>query len=141
MKGNTVVILHRLTIAAGLTLLASAAVNAAHHEKETIAPAAAAGQVIVVYEWPCRDTEAAVGILKKLIAYEAGATPIPYSSVPVVHNPYNVGAVDVHSSMESFEKAGKWQANDTQWQEMLQEMATGCGSPVENLDVKVLPTR
>jgi hypothetical protein len=69
--------------------------------------------------WPCGDTGAAVGILRKLIAYEAGATPIPYSSVPVVHNAYSVGAVDVHSSLEAFEEAGEWQANDMQWQEMM----------------------
>ena len=132
---------HRLVIAVALTCLVSTLANAAHHEKEAIAPAATAGQVIVVYDWPCRDPEAAVVVLRKLIAYEADATPIPYSSVPVIHNAYNVGAVDVHASMESFEKAGAWQAGDAMWQEMIEEMAKVCASPVENLSVTVLPTR
>ena len=130
----------RVVLGAVLALFFSAAASAAHHEsKQAIAPAATAGQVIVIYEWPCRDPEAAVVILKKLIAYEADATPIPYSSVPVIHNAYNVGAVDVHSSLESFEKAGDWQSGDATWQEMLQEMAAVCESPVENLSVTVLP--
>jgi hypothetical protein len=50
------------------TLMVSGIVMAGHHEKgEAIAPAASAGQIMMMYHWPCADNDEGMSSLKGLI--------------------------------------------------------------------------
>ena len=87
-------------------LMISATVAAGHHEKdEGPLLAAKPGQMMIVYYWPCADSEKGLSLLKEMIAYERDASPHPYSAAPAIHSDGAVVSVDVHSSAESMEKA------------------------------------
>ena len=78
-------------------MLMSNSAIAGHHEKAgNLMPAAMAGQVVVAYEVPCTNPAAGADSLKALIAYEASASPVAYSSVATTIGETKVGAVDVH---------------------------------------------
>ena len=126
---------------AALAIAASLAAGiavAGHHEKgEHISLAAQPGQIMVVYHWPCADTDAGLTLIKEMIAYERDASPYPYSAAPAVHEDGALVSVDVHGSAESMEKAFAWQAEDTTWQAQFAAMAAACGS-ADDLTTNVL---
>jgi hypothetical protein len=120
------------------TLMVSGIVMAGHHEKgEAITPAASAGQIMMMYHWPCADNDEGMSSLKGLIAYERDASPYKYSAAPAVHEDGALVSVDVHPSSESMDKALAWQEADEVWQSMFAEMAEACGS-ADDITVTVL---
>ena len=120
------------------TLLISATAAAGHHEKgEGPMLAAKPGQIVIVYYWPCADTDKGMSELKEMIAYERGASPHPYSAAPAIHSDGALVSVDVHSSAESMEKAVAWQEADAAWQAQFAKMEAACGS-ADDLSVNVL---
>ena len=119
-------------------LMISATVAAGHHEKdEGPLLAAKPGQMMIVYYWPCADSEKGLLLLKEMIVYERDASPHPYSAAPAIHSDGAVVSVDVHSSAESMEKAVAWQGADATWQAKFAEMEAACGS-VDDLSTNVL---
>ena len=121
-----------------MTLLISATAAAGHHEKgEGPMLAAKPGQIVIVYYWPCADADEGMSELKKMIAYERGASPHPYSAAPAIHSDGALVSVDVHSSAESMEKAVAWQEADAAWQAQFAKMEAACGS-ADDLSVNVL---
>ncbi len=121
-----------------LALMVSGIAIAGHHEKgEAIAPAASAGQVMMMYHWPCADKDKGLSLLKRMIAYERDASPYPYSAAPALHQDGALVSVDVHASNESMANATAWQETDEVWQSIFWEMAEACGS-ADDLSVTVL---
>ena len=92
---------------------------------------------MVVYHWPCADTDAGLTLIKEMIAYERDASPYPYSAAPAMHEDGALVSVDVHGSAESMEKAFAWQAEDATWQAQFAAMAAACGS-ADDLTTNVL---
>ena len=127
------------TTALGLmALLISATAVAGHHEKgEGPQLAAKPGQIVIVYHWPCADADKGMSLIKEMIAYERDASPYPYSAAPAIHADGALVSVDVHSSIESMEKAVAWQEADAEWQAQFAKMAAACGS-ADDLTVNVL---
>ena len=111
---------------------------AGHHEdREGVALAAQPGQIMIVYHWPCADADKGMSLIKEMIAYERDASPYPYSAAPAIHADGALVSVDVHSSIESMEKAVAWQEADAEWQAQFAKMAAACGS-ADDLTVNVL---
>ena len=127
------------TIALALmALLMSATAAAGHHEKgEGPMLAAKPGQVVIVYYWPCANTDKGMSLIKEMIAYERDASPYPYSAAPAIHADGALVSVDVHSSAQSMEKAVAWQETDATWQAQFAKMEAACGS-ADDLSVNVL---
>jgi hypothetical protein len=128
----------KTTALALMALLLSATVVAGHHEKgEGPQLAAKPGQIVIVYHWPCADADKGMSLIKEMIAYERDASPYPYSAAPAIHADGALVSVDVHSSIESMEKAVAWQEADAEWQAQFAKMAAACGS-ADDLTVNVL---
>ena len=109
-----------------------------HKENQMLAPVASEGQVIVMYEVPCSNMEAGLATLKTLIAYEAEASPIAYSSSPVIISSGVMGAVDLHLSEASMEKAIAWQESDAKWKDLQAKSIEACSINVEDIKATVL---
>ena len=119
-------------------LLMSNSAIAGHHEKAgTLMPAAMAGQVVVAYEVPCANPAAGADSLKALIAYEASASPVAYSSVATTIGDAKVGAVDVHRSTGAMEQAFSWQEQDETWLSMQADALALCGADLESIGMSV----
>ena len=115
-------------------LMVSSISFAAHHkEPQTLSPVASEGQVIVMYEVPCSNMDAGLAALKTLIAYEAEASPITYSSSPVMIREGVMGAVDLHLSASSMEKAIAWQDGDAKWQALQATSFEICNINIDEL--------
>ena len=128
----------KTTALALMALLISAAAVGGHHEKgESPQLAAKPGQIVIVYHWPCADADKGMSLIKEMIAYERDASPYPYSAAPAIHADGALVSVDVHSSIESMEKAVAWQEADAEWQAQFAKMAAACGS-ADDLTVNVL---
>ena len=128
----------KTTALALMALLMSATAAAGHHEKgEGPMLAAKPGQVVIVYYWPCADTDKGMSLIKEMIAYERDASPYPYSAAPAIHADGALVSVDVHSSAESMEKALAWQEADATWQAQFAKMEAACGS-ADDLTANVL---
>ena len=128
----------KTTALALMALLISAAAVGGHHEKgEGPQLAAKPGQIVIVYHWPCADANKGMSLIKEMIAYERDASPYPYSAAPAIHADGALVSVDVHSSIESMEKAVAWQEADAEWQAQFAKMAAACGS-ADDLTVNVL---
>ena len=128
----------KTTALALMALLISATAVGGHHEKdEGPKLAAKPGQIVIVYHWPCADTDKGMSLIKEMIAYERDASPYPYSAAPAIHADGALVSVDVHSSIESMEKAVAWQEADAEWQAQFAKMAAACGS-ADDLTVNVL---
>jgi len=128
----------KTTALALMALLISAAAVSGHHEKgEGPQLAAKPGQIVIVYHWPCADADKGMSLIKEMIAYERDASPYPYSAAPAIHADGALVSVDVHSSIESMEKAVAWQEADAEWQAQFAKMAAACGS-ADDLTVNVL---
>ena len=128
----------KTTALALMALLMSATAAAGHHEKgEGPMLAAKPGQVVIVYYWPCADTDKGMSLIKEMIAYERDASPHPYSAAPAIHADGALVSVDVHSSAQSMEKAVAWQETDATWQAQFAKMEVACGS-ADDLSVNVL---
>ena len=122
----------KTALLATATTLMSCIALAGHHEKGGhINLAAQPGQIMVVYHWPCADTDAGLKLIKEMIAYERDASPYPYSAAPAVHEDGALVSVDVHGSAESMENALAWQAEDATWQAQFAAMEAACGSADE----------
>jgi hypothetical protein len=128
----------KTTALALMALLISAAAVGGHHEKgESPQLAAKPGQIVIVYHWPCADADKGMSLIKEMIAYERDASPYPYSAAPAIHADGALVSVDVHSSIESMEKAVAWQEADAEWQAQFAKMSAACGS-ADDLTVNVL---
>ena len=128
----------KTTALALMALLISAAAVGGDHEKgEGPQLAAKPGQIVIVYHWPCADADKGMSLIKEMIAYERDASPYPYSAAPAIHADGALVSVDVHSSIESMEKAVAWQEADAEWQAQFAKMAAACGS-ADDLTVNVL---
>ena len=128
----------KTTALALMALLISAAAVSGHHEKgEGPQLAAKPGQIVIVYHWPCADADKGMSLIKEMISYERDASPYPYSAAPAIHADGALVSVDVHSSIESMEKAVAWQEADAEWQAQFAKMAAACGS-ADDLTVNVL---
>lgn len=107
--------------------------HSGHNETANrVAPAALSGQIVIVYHWPCANTEIGLSLLKTMISYERDASPHPYSAAPAIHQDGALVSIDVHTSKNSMEQAITWQNSDERWQSLFKEMAEVCGS-VEDL--------
>lgn len=118
-------------------LVSTVAVGGHHEEGEAPMAAATAGQIIVAYEVPCADPVAGAARLKALIAYEASASPVAYSSVATTIGNAKVGAVDVHSSMQAMDKAFAWQEQDDTWLAMQALSLTVCETDLDSIEMSV----
>ena len=121
-----------LALLAGL-IVSSISFAEHHKEPQTLSPVASEGQVIVVYEVPCSNMEAGLATLKALIAYEAESSPIAYSSSPVMFREGVMGAVDLHRSASSMEKAIAWQEGDAQWKALQATSLKTCNVSIDDL--------
>ena len=120
-------------------LMVSSITFAEHHkENQMLAPVASEGQVIVMYEVPCSNMEAGLATLKTLIAYEAEASPIAYSSSPVMIRDGVMGAVDLHLSVSSMEKAIAWQESDTKWKSLQAISFEACNVNIDELTATMM---
>ena len=123
-------------------LLVSSLTIAGHHEEsKTIAPVASAGQVVVVYEVPCENVATGLSALKDLIAYEASASPIAYSSSPATIGEGAIGAVDLHLSASSMEKAVTWQEGNAKWKALQAASLKACDVNVDDIKVTVIASK
>ena len=104
-----------------------------HKEPQTLSPVASEGQVIVMYEVPCSNMDAGLATLEALIAYEAEASPIAYSSSPVMIREGVMGAVDLHLSASSMEKAIAWQEGDAKWKALQATSLETCNININDL--------
>ena len=123
------------------TTLVAAPVIAGHHEG--LQPPAKPGQVVVTYRGTC-PTEAidkAIEKIKNIIAYERANSPVLYASSPGVWADGKIGAVDIHESTQSMEKAFAWQATDKAWSDGYDAIAASCGITVEDFIVSVFVAR
>ncbi len=112
--------------------------HAGHNETaHRVAPAALSGQIVIVYHWPCANTEMGLSLLKTMISYERDASPHPYSAVPAIHQDGALVSIDVHTSKNSMEQAMAWQNSDERWQSLFKEMVEVCGS-AEDLTTNML---
>lgn len=103
--------------------------HAGHHFMANgVAPAAKTGQIVIVYHWPCANTEIGLSLLKTMISYERDASPHPYSAAPAIHEDGALVSIDVHTSQVSMEQAVAWQNSDERWQTLFMEMVEVCGS-------------
>ena len=115
-------------------LMVSSITFAEHHkENQMLAPVASEGQVIVMYELSCSNMDAGLATLKALIAYEVEASPIAYSSSPVTIREGVIGAVDLHLSASSMEKAIAWQEGDAKWQALQATSLETCNINIDDL--------
>ena len=120
-------------------LLVSSLTMAGHHEEsKTIAPVASAGQVVVVYEVPCKNVATGLATLKDLIAYEVSTSPIAYSSSPAVIGENAIGAVDLHLSISSMEKAVAWQEGNEKWKALQAKSLMACDVNADDIKAIVL---
>jgi hypothetical protein len=134
-----------------LLLLVSINIFSGHHKSEEmdllsnkiLMPVAAPGQIIVIYkgECPSGKIDESINIIKKTIAYERTNSPVSYSSSPGVWSDGNIGAVDLHDSMEAMNTAFEWQANDKKWSDLYDQAAKKCGTTVEEFKVINLMAR
>jgi hypothetical protein len=126
-----------LALLAGLMI---SSISFADHHKElhTLSPIASEGQVIVVYEVPCSNMVAGLTTLKTLIAYEAEASPIAYSSSPVMVRDGVMGAVDLHPSASSMKKAIAWQEGDKKWKSLQAISLEACNVNIDELTATVM---
>ena len=126
-----------LALLAGLMI---SSISFADHHKElrTLSPIASEGQVIVVYEVPCSNMVAGLTTLKTLIAYEAEASPIAYSSSPVMVRDGVMGAVDLHPSASSMKKAIAWQEGDKKWKSLQAISLEACNVNIDELTATIM---
>ena len=116
------------------------ALSGHHASNEGLIPVAKPGQIIVTYkgECPSGKVDDAIEMVKKTIAYERKNSPVSYSSSPGVWSDGMIGAVDLHDSEEAMNKAFEWQANDKQWSDLYDGVATTRGNTVEDFVVTSL---
>ena len=116
------------------------ALSGHHASNEGLIPVAKPSQIIVTYkgECPSGKVDDAIEMVKKTIAYERKNSPVSYSSSPGVWSDGMIGAVDLHDSEEAMNKAFEWQANDKQWSDLYDGVATTCGNTVEDFVVTSL---
>lgn len=126
-----------------IIFLSFGAFSAHHESNEMLMPVAKPGQVIVIYRGACPSgkTDESIAMVKEIIAYERKNSPVSYSSSPGVWSDGNVGAVDLHDSLEAMEEAFDWQSNDKKWSSLYDEVASTCGITVEDFDVYSLIAR
>ena len=127
-----------------LMIFCSFSIFSGHHKAgEMLMPVAKPGQVIVIYrgECPSGKVDESIKMVKEIIAYERKNSPVSYSSSPGVWSDGNIGAVDLHDSLEAMEKAFAWQADDEKWSGLYDEVAKTCGITVEDFDVYNLVAR
>jgi hypothetical protein len=82
--------------------------------------------------------EAGLATLKALIAYEAESSPIAYSSSPVMFREGVMGAVDLHRSVSSMEKAIAWQEGDAQWKALQPTSLETCNVSTDDLTATMM---
>tara|TARA_B110000858_G_scaffold50965_1_gene59008 strand:+ start:297 stop:557 length:261 start_codon:yes stop_codon:yes gene_type:complete len=82
--------------------------------------------------------EAGLATLKALIAYEAQSSPIAYSSSPVMFREGVMGAVDLHRSASSMEKAIAWQEGDAQWKALQATSLETCNVSTDDLTATMM---
>ena len=125
-------IIRHLALLAGL-MVSSISFADHHKEPQALSPVASEGQVIVMYELSCSNMDAGLATLKALIAYEVEASPIAYSSSPVTIREGVIGAVDLHLSASSMEKAIAWQEGDAKWQALQATSLETCNINIDDL--------
>lgn len=119
-------------------LLAAGQAVAGHHEaSESMKPMASSGQVVVVYEVPCVNPDQGIASLKEVIQYEAGTSPIAYTSVATKLDDALVGAVDVHQSMAAMEQAFAWQESDETWLALQAKALTACEAQLDQISMSI----
>jgi len=123
-------------------LLAASTALAGHHKaSEAMKPIASSGQVVVVYEVPCVNPDQGVAGLKELIGYEAGKSPIAYTSVATKLGNRLIGAVDVHQSLAAMEQAFSWQESDETWLAIQAKALAACGADLDQISMSVHSTQ
>ena len=119
-------------------LLAASTALAGHHEaSEAMKPIASSGQVVVVYEVPCVNPDQGVARLKELIGYEAGKSPIAYTSVATKLGDALIGAVDVHQSLAAMEQAFTWQEADATWLAIQAKALKACKAQLDQISMRI----
>ena len=119
-------------------LLAASTALAGHHKaSEEMKPVATAGQVVVVYEVPCVNPDQGVEGLKELIGYEAGKSPIAYTSVATKLDDALVGAVDVHQSLAAMQQAFAWQEADETWLAIQAKALKACEAQLDQISMRI----
>ena len=119
-------------------LLAASTALAGHHKaSEEMKPVATAGQVVVVYEVPCVNPDQGVAGLKELIGYEAGKSPIAYTSVATKLDDALVGAVDVHQSLAAMQQAFAWQEADETWLAIQAKALKACEAQLDQISMRI----
>jgi hypothetical protein len=126
-----------LVLLTGL-MVSSMALSGHHKESEKLAPVASAGQVVVVYEVPCKNVVAGLASIKDLIAYEVKASPISYSSSPATIGEGVIGAVDLHLSVASMQNAVSWQESDAKWKAMQAKSLEACGVTADDIKATII---
>ena len=126
-----------------LTATTLVAVPVIAGEHEALQPPAKPGQVVVTYQGTCpaEAIDKAIEKIKNIIAYERANSPVLYASSPGVWADGKIGAVDIHESTQSMEKAFAWQATDKAWSDGYDAIAASCGITVEDFIVSVFVAR
>jgi hypothetical protein len=91
----------------------------------------------VVYEVPCVNPDQGIATLKELIGYEAGKSPIAYTSVATKLDDALVGAVDVHQSMAAMQRAFAWQEADKTWLAIQAKALKACEAQLDQISMRI----
>ena len=130
----------RLILLLPVLLFSINLVEAGGHLSHEIAPAAKAGQSIIIYRMPCSvpGRAAALSTLSEMANHEHQNSPVEYKTVQVKFENGDIGAVDVHASMSNFEKASAWMDGDKKWQGLFARFLASCETSLEAMEIKVL---
>lgn len=99
-----------------------------------------AGKIIVIYKFKCAGfarQQDALRALDAMIKHEQEAAAVTYTSSPLVFEDGQIGAVDRHESVESYNDAVKWQGTNAVWQTHLNKILKSCGISSKDIQTTV----
>ena len=107
---------------------------------EERAPIAQPGKIVVVYKFKCAGfarQQDAMRALNAMIQHEREAAPVTYASSPLVFEDGDIGAVDQHRSIGSYNEAVKWQGANAVWQAHLNDILNSCEISSDDIQTTV----
>ena len=104
---------------------------------ESRKPVANPGKIVVVYKNACKkfSQQDAMRTLNKIIAHERANSPVSFASSAVIFEDGEIGAIDTHMSIDSYNQAMAWQNSDAEWQRLFQEVLTTCAITADDVSI------
>lgn len=107
---------------------------------EERAPIATPGRIIVVYKFKCAGfarQQDAMRALAAMIQHEREEAPVTYASSPLIFEDGDMGAVDQHKSIGSYNEAVKWQNENAVWQTYFKDILNSCDISPDDIQTTV----